>query len=90
METKEQFRKRMNALDEVGFIGIPSHKHAPKDDYMFSSIFRELRKFRNENLREATNNEALQIGKMLENSYNLGVHQYSKTSFARKAAAVAL
>ena len=32
MVLKDNFRERMIALDEIGFIGNPSHKYSEKDE----------------------------------------------------------
>ena len=74
MELKDNFRERMIALDEIGFIGNPSHKYSEKDEYLFSAFFQALRKFRTEYQREITEKEILQLGKELEYKYS-----YNKT-----------
>jgi len=70
MELKDTFRERMIALDEIGFIGNPSHKYSEKDEYLFSAFFQAIRQFRKEHRREITAEEIQQIAKILEYSYN--------------------
>ena len=70
MELKDNFRERMIALDEMGFIGNPNHKYSEKDGYLFSAFFQALRKFRKEHQREITTEEIQQLAKDLEYSYN--------------------
>jgi len=70
MVVKDNFRERMIALDEIGFIGNPSHKYSEKDEYFFSAFFQALRKFRKEQQREITAEEIQQLGRDLEFSYN--------------------
>ena len=60
----------MNALDEIGFIGNPSHKYSEKDEYLFSAFFQAVRQFRKEHRREITAEEIQQLAKRLEYSYN--------------------
>jgi hypothetical protein len=67
---KDNFRERMIALDEIGFIGNPSHKYSEKDEYLFSAFFQELRKFRKKHQSEITTEEIQQLSKKLEYSYN--------------------
>jgi len=69
-ELKDNFRERMIALDEIGFIGNPNHKYSEKDEYLFSAFFQALRKFRKEHQREITTKEIQQLAKDLEYSYN--------------------
>jgi len=70
MEFTDNFREKMIALDEIGFIGNPSHKYSEKDEYLFSAFFQALKKFRNEHQREITTEEVQQLGRDLEYSYN--------------------
>ena len=70
MVFKDNFRERMIALDEIGFIGNPSHRYSEKDEYLFSAFFQALKKFREEHQREITTEEIQQLGKDLEYSYN--------------------
>ena len=70
MARKNSFRDKMIALNEIGFIGNPSYKYSKKDEYLFSSLFQALRKFRKEYQREMTLNEIQQLGINLEYSYN--------------------
>ena len=37
------FRESMIVLDEIGFIGNPSHKYSTKDEYLFSVLFQALK-----------------------------------------------
>jgi len=69
MELIDNFRERMIALDEIGFIGNQNYKYSKKDEYLFSAFFQALNKFRKEYQREITAEEALQLGKELEYSY---------------------
>ena len=75
MELKDNFRERMIALDEIGFIGNPSHKYSEKDEYLFSAFFQALRKFRKEHKREITTEEIQQLGRELEFLYYKEVQQ---------------
>ena len=70
MEFTGNFRERMIALDEIGFIGDPNHTYSKKDEYLFGAFFQESRKIRTEHQREMTAAEVLQLGKDLEYSYN--------------------
>ena len=70
MEPADNFRERMIALDEIGYIGNQNYKYSKKDEYLFSAFFQALRKFRKEYQREITADEALQLGKKLEYNYN--------------------
>jgi len=70
MVLKDNFRERMIALDEIGFIGNPSHEYSEKDEYIFNAFFQALRKFRKEHQREITTEEIQQLGKDLKYSYN--------------------
>jgi len=70
MAFKDNFRERMIALDEIGFIGNPSHRYSEKDEYLFSAFFRALKEFRKEHQREITTEEIRQLGKDLEYSYD--------------------
>jgi len=70
MKLKDNFRERMIALDEIGFIGNPSHKYSEKDEYIFSAFFQAVRQFRKEHQREITPEEIQQLAKDLEYSYN--------------------
>jgi hypothetical protein len=73
MEHKDDFRERMIALDEIGFVGNPSHKYSKKDEYLFSSLFQTLRRFRKEHQREMTVSEIQQLGIDLEYDYNIKI-----------------
>jgi len=68
--TDNNFRERMIALDEIGFIGNQDYQYSKKDEYLFSTLFQTLRKFRKESQREITAEEILQLGKKLEYGYN--------------------
>jgi len=70
MVVKDNFRERMIALDEIGFIGNPSRKYSEKDEYLFSAFFQALKKFRKEHQREITAEEIQQLVKDLEYSYD--------------------
>ena len=70
MELKDNFRERMIALDEIGFIGNPSHKYSEKDEYIYSAFFQAVRQFRKEHQREITTEEIQQLAKNLEYIYN--------------------
>ena len=70
MVAKDNFRERMIALDEIGFIGNPSRKYSGKDEYLFSAFFQALKEFRKEHQREITTEEIRQLGKDLEYSYD--------------------
>jgi hypothetical protein len=73
MENKDDFRERMIALDEIGFIGNPSYKYSEKDEYLYSNLFRTLRNFRKEHQREMTAAEIQRLGIDLEYNYNHAV-----------------
>jgi len=70
MKNIDNFRERMIALDEIGFIGNQDYRYSKKDEYLFSTLFQTLRKFRKEYQREITAEEILQLGKELEYNYN--------------------
>jgi hypothetical protein len=70
MKNTDNFRERMIALDEIGFIGNQDFQYSKKDEYLFSTLFQTLRKFRKEYQKEITAEEVLQLGKELEYSYN--------------------
>jgi len=70
MDIKGDFRQKMIALDEIGFIGNPSHRYSEKDEYLFSVFFQTLKKFRKEQQREMTTKEIQQLCKDLEYIYN--------------------
>jgi len=70
MELNDNFRERMIALDEVGFIGNPSHQYSEKEEYIYSAFFQAVRQFRKEHQREITTEEIQQLAKELEYSCN--------------------
>ena len=70
MKFTDNFRERMIALDEIGFIGNPDYKYSDKDEYLFGAFFQTVKKIRKEHQREITAAEVLQLGKDLEYSYN--------------------
>ncbi|GHT34619.1 hypothetical protein FACS18945_5770 [Bacteroidia bacterium] len=87
---EDDFKKRMYALDEIGFIGNPRRKHNEKDRFMFSGIIRAARDFRTIHLREMTSKELLLKGKELERTYNCQLFQNRKDRITRQMAAAVL
>jgi hypothetical protein len=64
--------KEYEALDDIGFIGNPRHKHTEKEAKIVGAFFRTLRAKRIEWLIEPTNEEVQQIMKDVENAYRRG------------------
>ena len=61
MDIETDFRQKMIALDEIGFIGNPNHKYSKQDEYLCGVFFQTVRKFRKEHQREMTAKEIQQL-----------------------------
>jgi len=91
MESRDSFRERMIALDEIGFIGRPNAKESKKDEYLISAYFQTSRTMWKEEGRTPTEEEKNKIIRDAEKAYNREVRQRRKpTTFTQKIASVTL
>jgi hypothetical protein len=90
MEYNDSFRKRMIALDEIGFIGIPNAKESKKDKYLISAWIQSSKKMWKEHGRSLTEEEKNKVIREAELAYNREVRQRRKLMTFEKVASVTL
>jgi len=90
METKDSFREKMIALDEIGFIGNPRARNTEKKDKMTSAYFQASRKVWKEQGRSLTEEERNKVIQEAEIAYNREVRQRRKKMAFEKVASITL
>jgi hypothetical protein len=90
METKDNFREKMIALDEIGFIGNPRARNTEKKDKITSAYFQASRKVWKEQGRCLTEEEKNNVIREAEVAYNREVSQRRKIMTFEKIASITL
>jgi hypothetical protein len=90
MESKDSFREKMIALDEIGFIGRPNAKESKKDEYLISAWIQSSKRMWKEQGRRLTEEEKNTVIQDAEISYNREARQRRKAIAFEKVASVTL
>ena len=90
MEHKDNFREKMNALDDLGFIGRPNSKESKKDEYLISAWIQASKKMWKEQGRSLEEEEKNKVIFEAVRTYNKEVRQRKKTIAFSKVASVTL
>ena len=85
METKDSFREKMIALDEIGFIGNPRARNTEKKDKITSAYFQTSKKVWKEQGRILTEAEKNKVIREAEIAYNREVRQRRAMTFDKVA-----
>ena len=84
------FREKMIALDEIGFIGRAGAKESKKDSYLISFWIQASKKMWKEQGRSLTEEEKNKVIKDAEKAYNKEVRERRKLMALNKIASVTL
>ena len=90
MEYKDDFRERMIALDEIGFIGVPNARKSKKEDCIVDALIKASKKMWKEQGRNLTDEEKNEIIQDALKAYNRELRQRRKLLSFDKTAAVTL